>query len=365
MDFSVASSDIGQTIFFLFYSGVRCTPLNFYHIVYFSKFYQPISSKLIILSSMSETFNENTFQIISDVHLEFYSMSKCRNAKLSAPEPPVLSPTLCLLGDIGWPCGPETDANDYRNYVLKQADRFENVIIITGNHEYWSKCSISEVDATIRRIADTAPKKNVYFLQRETIELNGILFAGCSLWTDVPSQEKGLMLEYMCNDYRRINVRQKHSKEKNINSEKNNSEKNNSDEDDEEEEDDDDDNNNSNNNNTNTDDNDRNSNECRKFRWQDCKALHSQNVAWLQQIKQQHENSKQTSKLVFLTHHAPTFKRTMIPSERSFEILNATNLEHLFGAPLKAWCFGHTHRSSTSVFHNTLITSNQAGLFSF
>eukprot|EP00019_Armaparvus_languidus_P008158 CAMPEP_0168607072 /NCGR_PEP_ID=MMETSP0420-20121227/16936_1 /TAXON_ID=498008 /ORGANISM="Pessonella sp." /LENGTH=101 /DNA_ID=CAMNT_0008646833 /DNA_START=621 /DNA_END=922 /DNA_ORIENTATION=+ len=51
----------------------------------------------------------------------------------------------------------------------------------------------------------------------------------------------------------------------------------------------------------------------------------------------------------------------MIPSERSFEILNATNLEHLFGAPLKAWCFGHTHRSSTSVFHNTLITSNQAG----
>lgn len=172
---------------------------------------------------MSSQMNHNQLQIISDVHLEFYSMSKCQFAKLSPPEPPVASPTLCLLGDIGWPCGPDNDANDYRSYVLRQADRFENVIIVTGNHEYWSKSCMSTVDDTIRRIAAEAPKKNVHFLQRETVELNGIVFAGCTLWTDVPTKEKGLMLQYMCNDYRRIFV-------ENTDSEKNNSEKMDSDE---------------------------------------------------------------------------------------------------------------------------------------
>jgi metallophosphoesterase superfamily enzyme len=84
----------------------------------------------------SMTFNDNHFQVISDVHLEFYSMNSCVGAKLSAPDPPVLSRTLCLLGDIGLPAGKECDANDYRDYLLKQASRFENVIVLTGNHEY-------------------------------------------------------------------------------------------------------------------------------------------------------------------------------------------------------------------------------------
>jgi predicted phosphodiesterase len=63
------------------------------------------------------------FQIISDVHLEF-------GINDIMEQIPVLSDTICLLGDIGYP-----DSINYKNFIYELSEKFKNVFVITGNHE--------------------------------------------------------------------------------------------------------------------------------------------------------------------------------------------------------------------------------------
>ena len=65
-------------------------------------------------------------QLLSDLHLEF------PGALEELGEIPVKAPVLALLGDIGvYNCEEST----YKRFVLEQADRFQLVLLIAGNHE--------------------------------------------------------------------------------------------------------------------------------------------------------------------------------------------------------------------------------------
>jgi hypothetical protein len=48
------------------------------------------------------------------------------------------------IGDIGYP-----NEESYRAYLLEQADRFEHVFVVAGNHEYYHQESVQHADQLI------------------------------------------------------------------------------------------------------------------------------------------------------------------------------------------------------------------------
>ena len=139
-----------------------------------------------------EDVKKVTFQMVSDLHLEFKHVIEI------LPTIDVCSRILCLLGDIGYP-----DSKVYQEFLLSQAERFEHVIVISGNHEYYKQKSHELADAQIQEICNL--RTNLHFLNRTTFELDGVVFLGCTLWPLIPDQHIEY-IEYICNDYKMIHL---------------------------------------------------------------------------------------------------------------------------------------------------------------
>lgn len=92
-----------------------------------------------------ETAGSVPIQIASDLHLEFYSHPSGGLGiaeeldKVIVPSAPVL----VLLGDIGIPTHPS-----YRHFLLLQAQRFEAVLVLSGNHEFYDTRTDDSEDRT-------------------------------------------------------------------------------------------------------------------------------------------------------------------------------------------------------------------------
>jgi hypothetical protein len=163
-------------------------------------------------------------QVASDLHLEFYG---------SDQQPPLpdfseiltpSAPTLALVGDISVLSGDVPRAN-YRQLlrwcVGGDAPRFQQVLIVLGNHEFYSavekgkRQSAAEVDGALKALAKAvAPPPRIIVLDGATAAttiVGGLRVAGATLWAHMPSKA---MLdvagvespEYLFNDYRRIFV---------------------------------------------------------------------------------------------------------------------------------------------------------------
>ncbi len=97
------------------------------------------------------------FQIISDIHLEFISdfkiEPKCDN--------------LILAGDIGYP-----HDIDYKFFINCCSDKFKNVFLILGNHEFYN-CDNSKVRtiSEIKSIVKSFLPENVYLLDNNIVYL--------------------------------------------------------------------------------------------------------------------------------------------------------------------------------------------------
>eukprot|EP01044_Picomonas_judraskeda_P005176 COSAG03_NODE_478_length_7595_cov_4.439568_9_plen_318_part_00 len=74
---------------------------------------------------------DSRVQIASDLHLEFIREGCGAEFDLDAVVTPT-APILALLGDIGIPTHP-----GYKRFLLHQAERFEAVLVLTGNHEFY------------------------------------------------------------------------------------------------------------------------------------------------------------------------------------------------------------------------------------
>lgn len=110
--------------------------------------------------------------VVSDVHLEYQWFEP--------PEPVDKECTLVIAGDLGHPILPS-----YRKYLIMAASRFKHVILITGNHEYYSKArTMAETEALISQVCQEVGD-NVHFLNSSSITIDGIKFLGCTLWTDL------------------------------------------------------------------------------------------------------------------------------------------------------------------------------------
>jgi Icc-related predicted phosphoesterase len=121
----------------------------------------------------------------SDIHLEFGPV----------PVPDTRADVIIAAGDIGI----------YKQGIDWLKTFGKPVIYVAGNHEFYSREYLSTLDS----LRQDAMGSNVKFLERESYELDGFRFLGCTLWTQLGGQdnERREQLKNTVNDFRKINYK--------------------------------------------------------------------------------------------------------------------------------------------------------------
>lgn len=131
---------------------------------------------------------------LSDLHLEFGKMRKSYC-------PPAEADVVVLAGDIG--------------VGLQGIDWALNtfeipIVFVAGNHEFYSQRTMQEFLREARAKADADDR--MYFLENESIWIDGVRFAGATLWTDfaaVPGMKPEFAMQRAqdrMTDYQRITL---------------------------------------------------------------------------------------------------------------------------------------------------------------
>ncbi len=91
----------------------------------------------------------------------------------------------------------------YRNFLKRCSERFKFVILIMGNHEHYHG-DYAETANVIRTLVGEF--SNIHFLDKEWRIINGVLFFGGTLWTNMNNEDPETMAQiaYMMNDYRGV-----------------------------------------------------------------------------------------------------------------------------------------------------------------
>jgi len=143
-------------------------------------------------------------QIISDTHIEFMHVKKINFLKNKNN-----ADILCLLGDI-CVCGIEEDWIKYMAFINNLSTIYKHIILITGNHEYYTigsenRQTITDINAKIKNFV--AQYNNVHFLLNEsvTLEINKTkaTFIGSTLWSYIKPEHYDYIQSQM-NDYNSI-----------------------------------------------------------------------------------------------------------------------------------------------------------------
>ncbi|MSN26183.1 MAG: hypothetical protein GJV46_09990 [Geobacter sp.] len=115
----------------------------------------------------------------SDIHTEFWQPNKI-NRILDMVVPPLTTDrdTIALVaGDIGLAHRQET----WLKVVSLLAKRFLAVIYVEGNHFFYHNDFFGRIQELKTKLSIP---KNVHFLENESVDINGIMFIGATLWTD-------------------------------------------------------------------------------------------------------------------------------------------------------------------------------------
>jgi predicted phosphodiesterase len=251
-------------------------------------------------------------QIVSDIHAEFWdSKDKFNFIKPSAP-------VLALLGDICC-CGSEDDFNTFKRFINEILPYYEQIIFVSGNHEYYFNPSkkitpayantIQGIDDRIRSFfVATSPK--LYYLNNSSISIatkkNKYLIIGATLWSWTPEEYRKKIQESM-NDYKYVYISEL--------------------------------------------------NKIRLINANDIAALHLKSYKY---IKTQINKAKKIGQqVIVLTHHKPYLSPTYDAS--TLDSAYESDLSSLFDAPVVLWGYGHTHVADNSMQGATWLYSNPKG----
>ena len=91
----------------------------------------------------------------------------------------------------------------YYNFIKRCSERFPQVVLIMGNHEHYHG-DYAQTASIIRTVVGEF--SNVHFLDKEWRIINGVLFFGGTLWTDMNNEDPETLrqIAYMMNDYRGV-----------------------------------------------------------------------------------------------------------------------------------------------------------------
>lgn len=228
-------------------------------------------------------------RVFSDLHVEFQAF-----------EPSVCdADVIVLAGDIHvgnkglrWAC--ETFAHTPVVYVL-------------GNHEFYDGV-IPDLTETLQHAAKGS---GVHILENERVELHGVTFLGCTLWTDFCLFDEpawaGHHAEQAMADYRKVRIMP----------------------------------------------------DCRRLRAADTARIHADSLAWLKQSLADCD----ASKTVIVTHHAPSARSVSSCYARdTLTPAYASALDEFVtqsGVPL--WVHGHTHEARSYQLGQTRVVCNPRG----
>lgn len=123
------------------------------------------------------------FQIMSDVHIETLYDKENPDHELDLDK--FIKPTaeiLILAGDVG-------RVNRYgqlKKFMVTLCSKFQAVLYVLGNHEYYrvdntEEKSMDDILQTVHTLATEIP--NLYILDRESIVIDDVCIAGCTLWS--------------------------------------------------------------------------------------------------------------------------------------------------------------------------------------
>jgi predicted phosphodiesterase len=131
-------------------------------------------------------------RLLSDLHNEFCIFNIPQTLEDS-------SSTLVLAGDI---CVIEKPSS-YIPFLEETCSRFEDVILVAGNHEFYGSC-IHKVHNTFNSLGF----KNFHYLNDSSFVKNGVAFIGATLWTDLKNNCPlvSWKVENSLNDYRNIRI---------------------------------------------------------------------------------------------------------------------------------------------------------------
>lgn len=234
-------------------------------------------------------------QYFSDLHLEFYHLAKFY--KLLDHIKPV-APICVLAGDIGHPF-----QATYKLFLTNMSKKFEHVILIHGNHEYYSQnYSMATIQEKTKQIISENMLSNVHFLhtthREEThnsyIDIDGYRFVGSTMWTHISDPK------HLIND----------------------------------------------------------ANQIPEFSVSNNNNMHAESK---QQIKLACMNSQNPT--IVITHHLPLLS-LLDPKYAKYSLINqcfASDCSDLVVKPVKAWIYGHTHSVSDVIYNNVRFVANPIG----
>lgn len=141
--------------------------------------------------------------LCSDVHLEFGPTDKIKNP--GDVDVLILSGDICVARDLM-----EHDpygivdfgkSSRYHEFFANCIREFPHVIYVAGNHEHYHgdfKYTISDLKKRLGYL------KNLHILDKETFELDGVVFIGGTLWTDMNKEDPLTLhaIARMMNDFR-------------------------------------------------------------------------------------------------------------------------------------------------------------------
>jgi Icc-related predicted phosphoesterase len=145
-------------------------------------------------------------KIVSDFHVEFWNFNKFERLldKYLPPHPDDKQTVLCCAGDMGvYAQYPST----YKLLFQLLSQRFRRVIIVPGNHSWYSSAGIWGNEAEFWK--DKKLPKNVSYLDNGFTIIDGVAFIGSCLWTDFSCSDPLAIMDASrgMNDFRCIKVR--------------------------------------------------------------------------------------------------------------------------------------------------------------
>ena len=139
-------------------------------------------------------------KVVSDLHLEFSDITINNGQDCDL---------LILSGDILVADKLFKDSSEvgerFRKFLRRCSDTFPHVIWIAGNHEFYGGGDFfGYVDRMREWCASNYP--NVYFLERDSKTIDGVLFVGATLWSDMNRGDPLTIMHCQdsMNDYRAI-----------------------------------------------------------------------------------------------------------------------------------------------------------------
>lgn len=155
-------------------------------------------------------------KLVSDLHLEFSDINIPNDADYDVL---ILSGDIMVAQDlhdhVEIPTSPyqhvdfaglgrrQAAAQRYRDFLKRCSFQFPHVVYVMGNHEFYHGKFLASIDY-LRE--ECAKHSNIHFLERDTVDINGVTFIGATLWTDCNKGDPLTQyhLKDAMNDYRTI-----------------------------------------------------------------------------------------------------------------------------------------------------------------